>query len=191
MMIHLENKSNFFSSLENQWIQYSLDVLDWLHGRPPARSAGEQVSMRNCLHPLTVLLGWSLGQHSSPTWMFLWHRGPLQSEAMQQEYHDLLQPGSEAPSSNSHQLAMWLPVPCPGHIQPLLCPDLYPHYFLFVFPLCLWPLLLLSLDPSLSQDSWIALFIYHCSYFGFKSHPQLGDGREMEGVGVDATMSAW
>lgn len=165
-------------------------MLDWLHGRRLAWSAGEQVSMWNCLHLLTMVLGWSFGAAQQHHMDFSLAQGPPQLK--QQEHHDLLQPGSEATSSASHQLATQLPVPCPSHIQPPCCVlTCTPNCFLFVFPLCLWPLLLLSLYPSLSQESGLHLFIYHCSYSGFKRHPQLGDGREKEQRGVDATISAW
>lgn len=59
-----------------QWIQYSLDVLDWLHGRPPAQSAREQVSMWNCLHLLTLLLGWSFGAAQQHHMDFSLAQGP-------------------------------------------------------------------------------------------------------------------
>lgn len=142
-----------------QWIQYSLDVLDWLHGSSPAWSAGEQVSMWNCLHLLPVLLGWSFGAAQQPHVDFSLAQGPQHSEALEQEYHDPLKPGGEAASSDSHQLAMWLPVPCPGHIQPLLCPDLYPP----LFPVCLpfmFMTFIISESGSFSLTGFLDCTIY-------------------------------
>lgn len=164
-----------------QWIQYSLDALDWLHGRPPARSAGEQVSMWNCLHLLPVLLGWSFGAALQPHMDFSLAQGspPLRGHATRVPWPWNLDQRLPALTAISWQCG------CQFHVQvtsnPYCVLTCTPHYFLFIFPLCLWPLLFLSLDPSLSQDSWIALFIYHCFILALKDIHNLGMGGKWRG----------
>lgn len=163
-----------------QWIQYSLDVLDWLHGRPPARSA-EQVSMWNCLHLLTVLFGVILwGSTAAPHGLLFGTRAPSTQRPGNKSTMTHCNLGQRVPALRAISWQCGCHFHVPVTSNPCCVPACTPHYFLFAFPLCLWPLLLLSLYPFLSQESWVALFIYHCSCFGFKRHPQLGDGREME-----------
>ena len=142
-MIHLENKSNFFS-LFKQCSEFSTHQMCWTESMADLQH-GPQESKSPCGPACAAWpchWGAPLGQHSSTTWTSLWRKCPCwphHSEAMRQEYHDLLQPGAKATSSFSHQQAMLLMFSVPSHIQPLLCPVPSPHYFLFGLSFMFWP----------------------------------------------------
>lgn len=190
-MIHLENNFFFFSFLENA----VNSVFIRCAGLTPWQTSST-VCRRTSLHvelpaPLACAFGVILWGSTAAPHGLLFGTGVPTTQRPCNKSTMTLKPGSEAASSDSHQLAMWLPVPCPGHIQPLLCPDLYPPLFP-VYLSFMFMTLIISESGSFSLTGLLDCTIYlSLLYFGFKRHPQLGDGREMEGVGVDAIISAW
>lgn len=179
-MIHLENKSKFFfTSLENA----VNSVFITCAGLTPWQTSST-VCKRTSLHvelpaPLDSAFGVILwGSTAAPHGLLFGTRAlttqrPCNRSTMT---HCNLDQKLPALTVISWQCGCQFHVPVTSN--PCCASTSTLHYFLFVFPLCFWPLLLLSLYPSLSQESWIALFIYHCC---FKRHPQLEDERETEG----------